>query len=167
MTGAQTFRKALWGGRVAVLCLCAVGCEQKSAPPVPAQSRPGHHDLALSKVKHGKTAVVSLPNPDPNGDGMTAYAVFVRALGKPRVPSSCVTEATGETYCPLNATIFVKPEAPIEVAEQGFTFDADLNNDGKLERTTLFADALADYYWRYDEHGARFAQLRFYEVNEG
>jgi hypothetical protein len=40
---------------------------------------------------------------------------------------------------------------------------ADTNADGTLERYSLFSDALADYYWQYDNTGLTLAQLRFYE----
>jgi hypothetical protein len=39
----------------------------------------------------------------------------------------------------------------------------DTNNDGVLERYSLFSDPLADYYWQYDNTGLTLAQLRFYE----
>ena len=39
---------------------------------------------------------------------------------------------------------------------------ADINGDGVLERVALFAGGLEDFFWQFDNHGLRLAQLRFY-----
>src|SRR3989338_5788864 len=51
-------------------------------------------------------ASFQLPNPDPDGDGVTAYSVYVRALGKPGGSAkmqSCYTDASG-TWCAVDFT---------------------------------------------------------------
>jgi hypothetical protein len=115
------------------------------------------------------TAAFQLPNPDPDGDGTTAYSVFARALGKPGGSSkttTCLTDATGETYCSIYSMVLVREGGKStfdNVSKELLYVYADLNGDGTLDRTSLFADPLADYYWQYDNYGLHLAQLRFYE----
>lgn len=40
---------------------------------------------------------------------------------------------------------------------------ADIDDDGTLDRVSLFDSRLQDSYWNYDNNGLRVAQLRFYE----
>jgi len=42
---------------------------------------------------------------------------------------------------------------------------ADLDDDGTLERVSLFDDALEGYFWDYDNEGLKLAQLRFYDCS--
>jgi hypothetical protein len=49
-------------------------------------------------------AAFQLPNPDPDGDGTTAYSVYVRAVGKPggsATMQTCYTDDTG-TWCAMD-----------------------------------------------------------------
>ena len=112
-----------------------------------------------------------LPNPDPDGDGITSYSVFVRALGKPGGQStltSCATDpTTGEELCSVGSAVLVR-----ESGRQRFTnfsrellfVTADLDGDGDLDRVPLFGDELQDFFWQVDNQGLRLAQMRFYEV---
>src|SRR5687768_3122328 len=57
------------------------------------------------------TAAFQLPNPDPDGDGTTAYSVYVRALGKPggkATVQSCYEDALG-TWCAVDFAGGVEP----------------------------------------------------------
>jgi hypothetical protein len=117
------------------------------------------------------TAAFQLPNPDPDNDGVTTYSVYARALGKPggrSTTTSCLTDALGETYCSVQASVLVRTKG-----KQSFTnisnallyVYADTDGDGTVERIPLFSDAAAQYYWSYDNQGLHLAQLRFYEVS--
>jgi hypothetical protein len=111
-----------------------------------------------------------LPNPDPDGDGTTAYSVFARALGTPGGSSkttTCLTDATGETYCSVYSMVLTRGTGTSSFKnvskELLFVY---IDTDGDLDadiRQSLFADDLADYYWQYDNSGLKLAALRFYE----
>jgi hypothetical protein len=117
------------------------------------------------------TASFQLPSPDSDGDGVTSYSVFARALGKPGGSStltSCATDpTTGEEVCSVGSAVLVR-----EGGKSRFTnfsrellfVTADLDGDGELERVPLFGDGLEDFFWQVDNQGLRLAQLRFYEV---
>lgn len=112
-----------------------------------------------------------LPNPDPDGDGTTAYSVYARALGKPggsSTTTTCFDDAqTGDTYCSVYSMVLVR-----NTGKSSFTnyskellyvyYDTDGN--GTVERYSLFSDTLDSYYWEYDNNGLKLAQLRFYEI---
>lgn len=136
------------------------------------------------------TAAFQLPNPDPDGDGTTAYSVYVRALGKPggkATMQSCYEDDLG-TWCAVDFVGGVEP-ITIERTKGGvakFTnvskdllyvdyctaWDAGL--DGQLgtaddvctsvDQIALFSDDLLSYYWDYSNEGLKLAQFRFYEV---
>lgn len=136
------------------------------------------------------TAAFQLPNPDPDGDGTTAYSVYVRALGKPggkATMQSCYEDDLG-TWCAVDFVGGVEP-ITIERTKGGvakFTnvskdllyvdyctaWDAGL--DGQLgtaddvctsvDQIALFSDGLLSYYWDYSNEGLKLAQFRFYEV---
>jgi hypothetical protein len=114
-------------------------------------------------------ASFQMPNPDPDGDGVTAYAVFARALGKPggsSTTTTCLTDALGDTYCSIESMVLVRSSGKSnwqDVSKQLLSVYVDLNADGVLDRVSLFSDALANYYWEYDNNGLNLAQLRFYE----
>jgi hypothetical protein len=123
-------------------------------------------------------AVFALPNPDPDGDGMTVYSVFARALGQPGGSSITTTCATGpgddgdlgtaddEVICSE-----IKMELTRDKGQSKFAnvskyllyIYADIDGDGSLERVGLFDDRLYGYFWEYDNKGLRLAQLRFYQ----
>jgi hypothetical protein len=117
------------------------------------------------------TASFQLPSPDADGDGVTSYSVFVRALGKPGGSStltSCATDpTTGEEVCSVGSAVLVR-----EGGKSRFTnfsrellfVSADLDGDGDIERVPLFGDELQDFFWQVDNEGLRLAQMRFYEL---
>ena len=115
-------------------------------------------------------AQFQLPNPDPDGDGTTAYSVYARALGKPGGTSkttTCMTDSTGETYCSVYSMVLVRNKGPssfTNVSQQLLYVYTDTDGDGKLERYPLFSDDLSSYFWEYDNQGLHLAQLRFYEI---
>ena len=117
------------------------------------------------------TASFQLPSPDPDGDGVTSYSVFVRALGKPggrQTLTSCATDPlTGEEVCSVGSAVLVR-----ESGRQRFTnfsrellfVTADIDGDGDVDRVPLFGDQLQDFFWQVDNQGLKLAQMRFYEV---
>lgn len=112
-----------------------------------------------------------LPSPDPDGDGVTSYSVFSRALGTPggsSTTTTCATDpTTGEIVCSDLAMVLVRDSGRsrfTNVSKQLLFVVADLDGDGTLERVPLFDDRLQEFFWQYDNNGLRLAQLRFYEV---
>jgi len=120
------------------------------------------------------TAAFQLPNPDPDNDGVTAYSVFARALGKPGGSSeltTCATDvATGDEYCSVYSAVFIRskgnPGKPTarNVSRELLYVYVDLDGDGSLDRYPLFSEELQDYFWSYDNNGLKLLQLRFYEL---
>ena len=116
-------------------------------------------------------AAFTLPNPDPDNNGITDYSVWARALGKPGGSSTmvtCATEvATGDVYCSEEELVSVRDKGGstfTNVSKQLLYIYADLDGDGTAERYNLFHDDLQDYYWEYTNNGLRLLQLRFYEI---
>lgn len=116
-------------------------------------------------------AAFQLPSPDPDNDGVTAYSVFARALGKPggnSTTTTCFDDAqTGDTYCSIYSMILIREKGPSKftnVSKQLLYVYADTNGDGTVERIPLFSDSLDEYFWSYDNDGLKLAQLRFYEI---
>jgi hypothetical protein len=98
------------------------------------------------------TAAFQLPNPDPDGDGTTAYSVYVRALGKPggkATMQSCHADDTGT----WGAVDFAGGVEPITLGR---------TKGGVSKFQNVSKDLL--YFWSYDNEGLKLAQLRFYEV---
>ena len=136
------------------------------------------------------TAAFQLPNPDPDGDGTTQYAVYVRALGKPggkATMQSCYDDDTG-TWCAADFTGGVEP-VTLERTKGGAPKFTNVSKnllfvdyctawaagDDGITGTTddvctstsqiaLFGNTLLSYYWSYDNEGLKLAQLRFYEL---
>ena len=117
-------------------------------------------------------ALFQLPNPDPDGDGVTAYSVFARALGKPggsAKATTCYTDPTdGSVYCSTESMVLVRgtgKQSFDNVSKELLTVCLDTNGDGVCDtRTSLFSNSTYDYFWNYDNNGLKLAQLRFYEV---
>ncbi len=116
-------------------------------------------------------ASFQLPNPDPDGDGVTVYSVYARALGKPDRAASMTTcaldPATQETVCSTAVLVVTRSKgAPRfeNVSKELLYIYADIDGDGILDRVGLFSDQLQDYFWSYDNQGLKLLQLRFYEV---
>ena len=128
-------------------------------------------------------AKFQLPNPDPDGDGVTAYSVFIRLRGKPggdiRMDTCATDPLTGEEVCSDYKVIEVRETGKgknkfINVSKEllyiyaWVCVDYDEVNEICLEdeymRVPLFSDLLEDYLWQYNNNGVKIAQLRFYEV---
>lgn len=126
------------------------------------------------------SASFQLPNPDPDGDGVTDYSVYVRALGKPggyANMQTCYTDDTG-TWCAVDFEGGVS-QITVERGHGQSKFDNvskdllyvdyctnyDVTSDVCLEWDTvpLFSED-AEYFWDYDNYGLKLAQLRFYQV---
>ena len=117
-------------------------------------------------------ASFQLPNPDPNGDGVTVYSVYARALGKPGgsvVITTCATDvATGEELCSLEELTVTRTKGKSSfenVSRELLYIYADITDDGidNPKLYPLFSDELQDYFWDYDNSGLKVLQLRFYE----
>jgi len=112
-----------------------------------------------------------LPNPDEDGDGITSFSVFVRALGKPggsESLTSCATDPdTGEEVCSVGSAVLVRGTGGSKFtnfSRELLFVTADVDGDGDLDRVPLFGDGLEDFFWQVDNNGLRLAQMRFYEV---
>jgi hypothetical protein len=116
-------------------------------------------------------ASFQLPNPDPDGDGITQYSVYLRVLGKPggkiRMATSAIDPNVGEVVSDMRV-VSVREKGQMKFAN----VSADLlyiyawvYEDGAwtYERVPLFSDLLEGYLWSYDNNGARLVQMRFYE----
>jgi hypothetical protein len=117
------------------------------------------------------TGAFQLPNPDPDGDGVTAYSVFARALGTPggsSITTTCATDpTTGDVICSDQTLLLVRGTGGSKfanVSKELLYVIADLDGDGVLDKVGLFSDQLQDYFWQYDNNGLRLAQIRFYDV---
>jgi len=117
------------------------------------------------------SAAFQLPNPDPDGDGVTVYSVYARALGKPggsAIMTTCAIEPdTGEEYCSTQALVVVRSKGKSSfdnVSNELLYLYVDLDGDGIVERYPLFSDELQDYFWDYNNNGLKLLQLRFYPI---
>jgi hypothetical protein len=118
----------------------------------------------------GNGASFQLPNPDPDNDGITEYSVWARALGTPggwSTTTTCAYDLAGELWCSVYSMVLVRDKGGSKfdnVTKELLYVYVDLNGDGTAERYPLFSDALINYFWGYDNHGLKLAQLRFYEI---
>lgn len=117
-------------------------------------------------------ALFQLPNPDADGDGITTYSVYSRALGKPGGSSTMTTCATdvesGDDYCSTQAMVSVRTKGGSKfqnVSNELLYLYADIDGDGIVERYSLFDEALEGYFWDYDNSGLKLLQLRFYPIS--
>jgi hypothetical protein len=116
------------------------------------------------------SAAFQLPNPDPDGDGTTAYSVYVRALGTPggsSIATACATDPIdGQEVCSITSAVVVREKGKSSFTNVGrdlLYVYADVDYDGVLDRVPLFGDQLQGYFWDYDNAGLKVAQLRFYD----
>jgi hypothetical protein len=118
------------------------------------------------------SASFQMPNPDPDNDGVTAYSVWARALGKPggsaKITTAATDPVTGETVYSLETTVLVRSKGGkptfADISKALLYVYADLDGDGTAERYPLFDSALQDYFWEYDNTGLKLMQLRFYPI---
>ena len=105
------------------------------------------------------------------GTVSASYQVWGRALGQPggsAVITTCATDPlTTEVVCSTENTLDVFTRRAGKSTFRNVTNEltslvADINGDGVLERVALFAGGLEDFFWQFDNHGLRLAQLRFY-----
>ena len=107
------------------------------------------------------------------------YDIYARALGKPGGAATMTTCATGsgddgvlntaddEIVCSTENVLFVRTSGKssfTNVTTPLTTITADIDGDGNTETVQLFNTSLYDYFWNYDNHGLRLAQLRFYKL---
>lgn len=132
----------------------------------------------LDKDGTDGTAAFQLPNPDPDGDGTTAYSVYARALGKPggsaKMQTCFYDEETATDYCSMDddgsdvAVNFIRSKGKstfTNVSKELLFIYADTDGDGNVERYSLFSDEGDSYWWEYTNSGLRLAQLRFYDCS--
>jgi hypothetical protein len=115
-------------------------------------------------------AAFQLPNPDPDGDGVTSYWVFARALGTPGGQATITTCAadptTGETVCSTDALLLLRTKGKqtfSDVSRQLLFVTVDLDGDGVEETIPLFDESLEGFFWDFDNQGLKLAQLRSYD----
>jgi hypothetical protein len=116
------------------------------------------------------TAAFRLPSPDPDGDGVTSYSVYARALGAPggsSTTTTCAYDKDGALVCSSESMVLVRSTSRstfTNVSRELLYVVADIDGDGTTEKLPLFSDDLQDYFWQYDNNGLRLAQLRFYDT---
>ena len=131
---------------------------------------PGDDFSVLDANATDGPAAFQLPNPDPDGDGVTAYSVYARALGTPggsTTMTTCAEDSLGNTYCSSDQLVLVRSKGQskaINVSRELLYIYVDLNGDGTPELYPLFDDALMNYFWSYDNNGCKLVQLRFYMI---
>jgi len=112
-------------------------------------------------------ATFQLPNPDPDGDGVTEYSVYARALGKPGGKSTTTTcfEDINGTWCSVISMELERTAGPSKfenVSKYLLYIYQDIDGDGDIDRVPLFSDGSLGEWWEYDNNGLKLAQLRFY-----
>lgn len=131
-----------------------------------------------------------LPNPDPDGDGTTAYSIWVRHFGTGGNATSafCVNmDKSGEATTDREGYYQVCSTDPLSVENSSlsvplvedismdlltvsFETEIYITNAGGNEvtipagRHAIFDEIFEDYLWYYDTNGLRVLQLRFYEM---
>ena len=144
----------------------------------------------------GGGATFQMPNPDPDGDGVTSYTVWARPLGTPGGHADLVPCAM--YYYDVYDTISLDPlvvdtiamdeevcsetildvyrgtgkekfrDVSWELLFLHFTSDYVLEDGNVIPigDYSLFDPILQDYFWSYDNQGMKLLQLRFYEKPE-
>jgi len=127
-------------------------------------------------------AAFQLPNPDVDGDGMSSYSIWMRALGKPggsAVVTTCADADLEDGYYKICSAESLEVERKkgrssfedvsrtlltIYVEEDIVFLDSDgVEQTIEAGRYTIFDEAFEDYFWQYDNSGLKLLQLRFYE----
>ena len=118
----------------------------------------------------GNGAKFQLPDPDPDNDLVVSYSVYARALGRPggwSQTTTCFVDEYGDTICSVDTLTLVRSKGKstfTNVSKELLTLYLDIDDDGQLERVGLFDDKTYQYFWDYDNHGLKLAQLRFYPI---
>lgn len=115
-------------------------------------------------------AKFQLPAPDADEDGITAYSVFVRVVGKPggsgTITSGFIDEL-GNQWLSVESVILIRESGQSKfrnVSKELLYVYVDMDSDGNVERYPLFCDELWQFFWDYDNNGLKVVQLRFYEI---
>ncbi len=121
----------------------------------------------------GNGAKFQLPDPFPEDDLVTTYVVYARALGTPggwSHATTCYEDTNGEVICSGDTLKLERKHEQSKfenVSRQLLTLWVDTDDDGIPDtRVRLFDDANYQYFWDYDNHGLKLAQLRFYPISE-
>ena len=109
---------------------------------------------------------------------VSAYTVWVRALGKPGGSATMTTCATGsgldgvlgtaddEIVCSTENVVLLRTSGKqrfVNVTKELTTIALDTDGDGIADlRVPLFDSSLMAYFWNFSNNGLRLAQLRFY-----
>ncbi len=105
------------------------------------------------------------------------YAVYARALGTPGGYADMTTCAVDDNLTPTDPTDDVvvcsmatlnltrtKGGQKFENVTDKLTTITFIDSTGVQTTVSIFDTALYDYFWNYDNHGLRLAQLRFYPL---
>jgi len=121
----------------------------------------------------GNGAKFQLPDPDPDDDLILSYSVYARALGRPggwSKTTTCFVDEYGDTICSVDTLTLVRTKGKSKftnVSKQLLTLYIDTDGDGVADtRVGLFDEELFQYFWDYDNHGLKLAQLRFYPIED-
>lgn len=129
----------------------------------------------------GKVASFQLPNPADGEDPCTGttcnltYQVWVRVLGNPNpektvvIGPTCATEkSSGDEFCSTETIDVKSANGPgkkakfTNVTKVLLTLCIDTTGDDKCDtRIVIFDDEFQDFFWNFDNQGARIIQLRF------
>jgi hypothetical protein len=126
-------------------------------------------------------ATFQLPKNDCTIDGITVdvdscdYQVYIRALGSPKdnpfaQMTTCRTDTVANEFqCStetVNVTRSKGKSTFTNVTKELTTLCLDTDADTVCDtRVLLFEDEAFQYFWDYDNHGLRLAQIRFYPLN--
>ena len=135
----------------------------------------GEYQVTDADCVKDAQAAFTLPNPDPENDGASAYSVYIRPLGKPggnATFATCFQELNPSTmqmeeWCSSEKVVVTRVAGASlaqDITPQATTVCYDSDGDGDLDREHIFADENKDYLWKYDNNGLRLAQLRFYPI---
>jgi hypothetical protein len=121
----------------------------------------------------GNGAKFQLPDPFPDDDLVTTYVVYARALGTPggwSYTTTCYEDTNGEVICSADTLKLERKHGQSKfenVSKQLLTVWVDTDDDGIADtRVGIFDDESYQYFWDYDNHGLKLAQLRFYPISE-
>jgi len=120
-------------------------------------------------------AKFQLPDPftDPDNPLLSNYVVYARALGTPGGWSYtvlCWEDEEGEIVCSGDTLELRRGHGQQKfknVSQKLLTLWVDTDDDGIPDtRVGLFDEEAYQYFWDYDNHGLKLAQLRFYPISE-